>query len=56
MNPVKLWNLKKIFDLGAWGLEAALGTLGLKRGIKQKFQNPSLNFQNQDLIFSRIIR
>ena len=28
MNPRKSWNLEKILDLGAWGLETTFGCLG----------------------------
>ena len=28
MNPIKSWNLKKLMDLGAWGLKTTFGALG----------------------------
>ena len=32
-NPVKIWNLKKFIDLGAWGLGTSFGWLGPRRRI-----------------------
>ena len=45
-NPVKLWNLKKFIDLGAWGL-------GPIRHIQPYVQNPGSNIHKQHLTFSK---
>ena len=34
MNPIKSWNLKKVINLGAWGLETTLEPLGPRRCVK----------------------
>ena len=56
-NPVKIWNLKKFIDLGAWGLGTSFGWLWAQKTYPQpQVQNPGSNIHKQDLIFSRIIR
>ena len=49
----------KALTFGFWGLRTSLGRSGPKvfcKGlIKPLDENPSLNFQKQDLIFSRIM-
>ena len=58
-------DMKEISDLKAlkfevWGLKTSLGQFGPKafsKGlIKPLDENPSFNFQKQDLIFSGIMR
>ena len=58
-------DMKKISDpkaltFGVWGLKPNLGQFGPKtfgKGlIKPLVENPSFNYHNQDLIFSRIMR
>ena len=34
INPIKLWNLKKCLDLGAWDLKTTFGPLGPRRHIQ----------------------
>ena len=58
--------MKKVSDpkaltFGVWGLKPNLGQFGPKtfgKGliIKPLVENPSFNYHNQDLIFSRIMR
>ena len=55
-NSTKLWNLKKIIDLGAWSLETTFGPLAPWRCIQPYVQKPGSNFHKQDLIFSKIVR
>ena len=34
MNPIKLWNIKKLIDLAAWSLETTFGLLGPRRHVE----------------------
>ena len=34
MNPIKFWNVKKLVNLGTWGLETRFGPLGPRRCIQ----------------------